>query len=486
MRRTVLLSLLLAAAVDTFAGTGRIIIVNNDQAGVGFNDTTPATPVGGNTGTTLGQQRLNVFQRAAERWSTMLETNVDILAQASFASIPGCDEESAILGQAAPFTWQHSFAGAPQNDVWYPIALANKYAGVDLDPNSPDIFSRFNADVDNATCLGESNWYYGFDGNNGIHSDLYVVVLHELGHGLGVAGPIRAPAFRQNRPSVFDQNMYDSQAGLRWTQMTEAARNVSMTNTGNLAWQGSNVTANLSRFLQPVTILTLSEPSPIAKNYDVGFADFGRNVSRGGLSGTIIRVTDPSNTDGSSVNDGCSPFTNAAAVNGNVAFIDRGNCTYAIKARNAQAAGATGVIIGDRFESYNAENPATCLPPGMTDNGSAPDVTIPIVSVGINDASSIRAQYNINSSVTVSGLLRMDPSQLAGTTKEGYLRLYAPCTNDPGSSTHHWDTVATPNLLMEPAVNSDLLLGVDLTIYQLLDMGWSLPAKTGRRILKRH
>lgn len=485
MRRILLLSLLLAFAVDTFAGKGKVIIVNNDRAGVGFNDPTPVQPVGGNNGTTLGQQRLNVFLRAAERWSTMLETDVDILAQATFASIPGCDETSAVLGQAAPFTWKHSFTNAPKGDVWYPIALANAYAGTDLDPVNPDIFTRFNADVDNATCLGDSNWYYGFDGNNGNHSDLYVVVLHELGHGLGIAGPTRAPAFLQTRPSAFDENMYDSKAGLRWTQMDESARALSMINTGNLAWQGSNVTANLARFLQPVTILTLSEPSILAKNYDVGFADFGRDVARGGLSGNIVRAVDASDEDGVSVNDGCTAFTNAAAVNGNVAFVDRGNCTFAIKARNAQTAGATGIIIGDRPESYDAENPATCLPPGMTDNGAAPDVTIPVISVGINDANAFRAQYT-NGAGSFSGLLRMDPSQLAGTTKDGHLRLYAPCTNDPGSSTHHWDTVSTPNLLMEPAVNSDLLLGVDLTIYQLLDMGWKLPAKTGRTILKRH
>ena len=50
--------------------TGRytFTIVNNDGAGEGFNDTTPVAPIGGNPGTTLGQQRLNVFQAAANVW----------------------------------------------------------------------------------------------------------------------------------------------------------------------------------------------------------------------------------------------------------------------------------------------------------------------------------------------------------------------------------------------------------------------------------
>ncbi|MEO5932815.1 MAG: peptidase, partial [Duganella sp.] len=35
-----------------------LAIVNGDPAGFGFNDPTPVAPVGGNTGTTLGAQRL--------------------------------------------------------------------------------------------------------------------------------------------------------------------------------------------------------------------------------------------------------------------------------------------------------------------------------------------------------------------------------------------------------------------------------------------
>ena len=48
-------------------GAATITIVNGDPAGVGFNDATVVAPVGGNTGTTLGQQRLNAFQAAANK-----------------------------------------------------------------------------------------------------------------------------------------------------------------------------------------------------------------------------------------------------------------------------------------------------------------------------------------------------------------------------------------------------------------------------------
>jgi hypothetical protein len=43
-----------------------ITIVNQDGVNEGFNDPTPAAPVGGNPGTTVGAQRLFVFQHAAD------------------------------------------------------------------------------------------------------------------------------------------------------------------------------------------------------------------------------------------------------------------------------------------------------------------------------------------------------------------------------------------------------------------------------------
>ncbi|HEX2062076.1 MAG TPA: hypothetical protein VHK90_15145, partial [Thermoanaerobaculia bacterium] len=122
----------------------------------------------------------------------------------------------------------------------------------------------------------------------------------------------------------------------------------------------------------------------------------------------------------------------------------------------------------------------TCIPPAM--GGEATDITIPVVSISQTDGDVIKTQLSANTTVNAS--LRNDPTQLAGT-RNGSLRLYAPCTNDPGSSTHHWDVTATPNLLMEPSVNSDLGHGVDLTIHQLLDMGWTMPARSGRPLGKR-
>src|SRR5881396_1071579 len=84
-------SVLFAAAVSPLlAGGAKITIINSNAAGAGFNDPTPATPVGGNAGTTVGQQRLIAFQTAADIWSLLLDSSVEVRIQASFTAL-SCD-----------------------------------------------------------------------------------------------------------------------------------------------------------------------------------------------------------------------------------------------------------------------------------------------------------------------------------------------------------------------------------------------------------
>jgi hypothetical protein len=239
-------------------------------------------------------------------------------------------------------------------------------------------------------------------------------------------------------------------------------------------WDGAQVRAKTHMFLQPVTTLTITEPSTVARDYDIGTATFGPAASRTGVSGRIVRAADAADEAGPSPTDGCGAFTNATEVAGNLAVVERGNCTFVQKARNAQAAGAAGLIVIDNRRE-------TCLPPGMS--GEAADVMIPVISVSQDDGDRIKAE--LTNKAGVRGFTRNDPSQLAGTSKEGYMRLYTPCVHSAGSSTSHWDTPAMPNLLMEPSINSDLRHGLDLTLYQLLDMGWTVPTPSGRRKIKR-
>ncbi|HET8772468.1 MAG TPA: PA domain-containing protein, partial [Thermoanaerobaculia bacterium] len=276
-----------------------------------------------------------------------------------------------------------------------------------------------------------------------------------------------------NQPSVYDLYTLDLVAGLRWDQMTKAQRDVSHKDTGNVVWIGDAVTRMAPSYLQPTPVFTVTQPSAVARHYDIGTASFGPPVNSASMSGRVVRATDAANADGPATTDGCTPFSNAAEINGNIALIDRGTCTFVVKARNAQDAGAIGVIVADNRRE-------TCLPPSL--GGDDTSITIPVISVTQDQGASFSGQLAQNNEIR--GVLHVDPSRLAGASDEGYVRLYTPCTVSPGSSKHHWDVVASPNLLMEPFINPDLTDGIDLSMYQLQDIGWTLN-RTGRRGLHR-
>lgn len=58
-------AILLLNALTTTADAANFSIRSTDSAGVGLNDATAFTPVGGNSATTLGQARMNVLLEAA-------------------------------------------------------------------------------------------------------------------------------------------------------------------------------------------------------------------------------------------------------------------------------------------------------------------------------------------------------------------------------------------------------------------------------------
>ncbi len=131
MRRTmtILIAFVLLSipAYSQEAGT-RINIINMDGTGEGFNDPTPKAPIGGNPGTTLGEQRLIAFQYAADLWGALIDSPVEIRVEANFDPLE-CSSDSAVLGSAGPRSVFSNVSGEPIANTWYVSALANKLAG---------------------------------------------------------------------------------------------------------------------------------------------------------------------------------------------------------------------------------------------------------------------------------------------------------------------------------------------------------------------
>ena len=120
-------------AVSLAYGAANIQIVNFDGPAEGFNDPTPATPVGGDSGVTVGQQRQIAFQYAAGIWAATL-TSSQIIRVAAFFNPLACTPTSGILGAASPFTSYLTTTGGSglPPGVWHPAGLAEKLTNLDL------------------------------------------------------------------------------------------------------------------------------------------------------------------------------------------------------------------------------------------------------------------------------------------------------------------------------------------------------------------
>jgi hypothetical protein len=140
------------------------------------------------------------FQAAVDQWSNVISTPVPIHVDASFTALP-----SGVLGSAGPKSLYANFAGAPQTNTYYPVALANARHGSDLNPALSDIGATFSSTY--------ANFYFGTDGHPPAGKiDFESVVLHELGHGLGFLGSMNVSGGVgscgcSGKPFVYDRSV---------------------------------------------------------------------------------------------------------------------------------------------------------------------------------------------------------------------------------------------------------------------------------------
>jgi hypothetical protein len=315
----------------------------------------------------------------------------------------------------------------------------------------------FNSNLGTPGCLENSAWYYGLDNNQGpTEIDFLSVVTHEIGHGLGFSefASEATGALISGLPGIYSRYMLDTSQGKIFADMTDAERLQAQVAGPDLVWVGPSVTAGAPFALGPSPSIQILEPQSIKGTLEVQAASFGPSLRpNGGMTGQVKLVDDGV---GAGI-DGCEPIQNN--VNGKIALIDRGTCAFTTKVLNAQAAGAKGAIVANNL-------PGGPAPMG----GFSPFVTIPSVGITLEQGDAIKSAGKVNLK------LILDPDNLAGANEDGYVQLYAPDPVQPGSSKSHFDTSATPNLLMEPSITPDLNSATDLDLTPALfeDLGWVL------------
>lgn len=232
------------AVVPAQAAT--ISILNADGPGEGFNDPTPRSPVPGNSGTTLGQQRMNSFAAAAAYWANRLSSPVTITVYAQMNPLT-CSPSSGTLGSAGATGFFGNFPQTPRGDTWYPAALANALHGSSLDPSTPDIAAEFNSLIGvDPGCLTGMDWWYGSAASAPASTfPFFNTVAHELAHGLGMASAVdlSTGAELQGYDDIYTAFLEDHSTGEAWPQMTDGERFSSARDPGDLHWIGPLVRA---------------------------------------------------------------------------------------------------------------------------------------------------------------------------------------------------------------------------------------------------
>ena len=170
------------------------------------------------------------FQYAVDIWASHFESNVPVEIEIHWepSTING------VLGSARPGDYYNAFDGAPDQDLWYPSAIANKLAKKDLAPSKVDIVLRFNSNA---------LWYTNLDGKvPKLNYDLTSTALHEIGHGLGFLSNAEYDRFFGTgyiiQPTPFDAYVQLAD-GRRFTDFCARSAELGRAMTSPLTWSGA-------------------------------------------------------------------------------------------------------------------------------------------------------------------------------------------------------------------------------------------------------
>ena len=170
------------------------------------------------------------------------------------------------------------------------------------------------------------------------------------------------------------------------------AQDGSGTNNANFATPSEGSNPRMQMFLfDPVPNFTVTTPAAFAGKktaVESAFSTANKIADKGPITGNEVLLNDAVG----GLHEGCGAISNASALAGKVALIDRGTCSFTVKVKNAQNAGAIAAVMVDNVPG---EYPIIM---GGTDN----TIVIPAVMVSFETGDSMKSYLAASTPVGVS------------------------------------------------------------------------------------
>jgi hypothetical protein len=279
---------------------------------------------------------------------------------------------------ASPFGW-HDIDGS--NGEEYTITRGNNvYATEDIDDNNNPGYSP-----DGGPSL---NFDFPLDFNtpnvdqlDGVITNLFYMnnVIHDILYHYGF----------EETAGNFQENNYGN-GGTGSDYVNAEAQDGSGTNNANFSTPPDGGNPRMQMYLwgtvgTPQTVQVNN--GPLAGTYTGVEALLGPGLSAAPVTADLILFDDGTGDP----NDGCEAALNAGALNGNIAIIRRGSCTFADKIMAAQNLGAIGVIIVN-----NQGGAAVAM------GGTDPGISIPAVMMMQSEGEALIAEIVNGGSMNVT------------------------------------------------------------------------------------
>lgn len=299
------------------------VVFNSTEEGcqnAPWDDATSASPVGGNSGTTRGQQRRNAMLEAARLlaqnfrsavpvrltacWSDQLgqgsgSGGVTLAASGPRYAILNTDFFGQSQGGDAQISIINTSPFLPRNHTWTPSAPASKLAGTRLCSYLPDASLgcsannnqvtefriRFNIRYENEGV----GFYYGLNpGATGGKADFVSTAMHEVMHGLGFAGFVNLQEANgpigqkfEGYDDIYDANIADVRPDgtvVNFMDETDAQRADALQQFTQLRWMEAEAIASPLNSLRdmppPENYVRLYTTQPIAPGSTLSHISF--------------------------------------------------------------------------------------------------------------------------------------------------------------------------------------------------------------------